>query len=161
MTTNEPSKPQIIIGIGQPAAGKTTYLKRLAQELGAFYISPDDLREEQLGDYRDYSKNDEIWDEIYAKVDRALAEGKDVVVDGAGINPMYRKMDIARYRPKAKRVVAYKFETPLNVSLERNTKRERPIPEKDINRAYAIMQANPVQLNEGFDEIIVITHAGE
>ncbi len=154
-------KPQVTIGIGQPAAGKTTYLKKLAAEQKAFYISPDDLREEILGDYRDYSQNDEIWELIYSKINDALEAGQDVVVDGAGINPMYRKMDIARYRPKAKRVVAYKFETPLEVSLERNAQRERPVPEADLRRAYNIMEENPVQLDEGFDEIKVIQHTGE
>jgi predicted kinase len=158
MTTADANHPQVIIGIGQPGAGKTTKLKPLADKLSALFVSPDDLREEILGDYRDYSKNDEIWELIYAKIGDALTAGRDVVVDGAGINPMYRRMDIARYRPKAKRIVAYKFETPLEVSLKRNAGRTRPIPEADIDRAYTIMQDNPVQLDEGFDEIKVINN---
>lgn len=41
---------KIIIGIGIPGTGKTTYLKKIASEQNYTYVSSDEVREEVFGD---------------------------------------------------------------------------------------------------------------
>ena len=69
-----------IIAVGIPASGKTTYLKPLAERIGATYINPDELREQLLGDATDHSQNTRVWGLLYEQIDAALGKGS-VVID--------------------------------------------------------------------------------
>jgi len=149
----------VLIGIGIPGAGKTTRLTELALDKGIIRLSPDDIRERLLGDYRDNSQNNLVWQRLYSQI-RAVLRGGSVIVDGSGTNPMFRRQDIELYRSwGAQRVIGVVFVAPLKVALQRNAAREKPVPEEGIQHFYELLTEYPPGLEDGFDEIHVIDTA--
>lgn len=149
----------VLIGIGIPGAGKTTRLSEYAVETGTIILSPDTIRERLLGDHRDNSQNALVWQRLYSQI-QAVLRGGSVIVDGAGTNPMYRRQDIELYRSwGATRVVGAVFVAPLEVALERNAQRAKPIPEDGVRHRFEMLSQFPPSPEEGFDELIVIDTA--
>lgn len=146
----------VLIGIGIPGAGKTTKLSEYAVETGTIRLSPDDIRERLLGDYRDNTQNPLVWQRLYSQI-RAVLRGGSVIIDGSGTNPMFRRQDIELYRSwGARRVVGVVFEVPLELALKRNADRDKPVPEDGIRHFYELLNAYPASLEEGFDELFVV-----
>lgn len=146
----------VLIGIGIPGAGKTTHLNQYALDRGLIRLSPDDIRERLLGDYRDNSQNTLVWQRLYAQI-RAVLYGGSVIVDGSGTNPMYRRQDIELYRSwGAEKVIGVVFEVPLEIALARNAEREKPVPEEGVRHFYELLTQYPPALEDGFDELYVI-----
>ena len=149
----------VLIGIGIPGAGKTTHLSELALDTGTIRLSPDDIRERLLGDYRDNTQNTLVWQRLYSQI-RAVLRGGSVIVDGSGTNPMYRRQDIELYRSwGAERVIGVVFVVPLEVALARNAQREKPVPPEGIHHFYELLMAYPPSKEDGFDEVIVVDTA--
>jgi predicted kinase len=149
-------KRGVVIGIGIPGAGKTTRLSEFALERGLIRLSPDDIRERLLGDYRDNSQNSLVWQRLYSQI-RAVLRGGSVIVDGSGTNPMYRRQDIELYRSwGAERVIGVVFVAPLEVALARNAQRAKPVPIEGIHHFYELLTSYPPSLEDGFDEVIVV-----
>lgn len=149
----------VLIGIGIPGAGKTTHLTEYALDHGLIRLSPDDIRERLLGDYRDNSQNTLVWQRLYSQI-RAVLRGGSVIVDGSGTNPMYRRQDIELYRSwGAERVIGVVFVLPLEVAIARNAQREKPVPEEGIRHFYDLLSAYPPSAEDGFDEVYVVDTA--
>lgn len=149
----------VLIGIGIPGAGKTTHLSEYALNTGTIRLSPDDIRERLLGDYRDNSQNMLVWQRLYSQI-RAVLRGGSVIVDGSGTNPMYRRQDIELYRSwGAERIVGVVFVAPLQIALARNAERDKPVPEAGIRHYYELLTQYPPSLEEGFDQLVVIDTA--
>lgn len=149
----------VLIGIGIPGAGKTTHLSEFALDHGLIRLSPDDIRERLLGDYRDNTQNMLVWQRLYSQI-RAVLRGGSVIVDGSGTNPMYRRQDIELYRSwGAVRVIGVVFIAPLEVALARNAEREKPVPEEGIRHFYELLSEYPPSLEDGFDELFVVDTA--
>ncbi len=146
----------VLIGIGIPGAGKTTHLSEFALDRGVIRLSPDDIRERLLGDYRDNSQNMLVWQRLYSQI-RAVLRGGSVIIDGSGTNPLYRRQDIELYRSwGAERVVGVVFNVPLGVALARNAQREKPVPEEGIQHFYELLTEYPPSLEDGFDELYLV-----
>jgi len=149
----------VLIGIGIPGAGKTTHLSEFALDTGTIRLSPDDIRQRLLGDYRDNSQNSLVWQRLYSQI-RAVLRGGSVIVDGSGTNPMYRRQDIELYRSwGAERIIGVVFVVPLEVALSRNAGRDKPVPEEGIHHFYELLMAYPPSTEDGFDEVIVVDTA--
>lgn len=149
----------VLIGIGIPGAGKTTHLSEFALNHGLIRLSPDDIRERLLGDYRDNTQNMLVWQRLYSQI-RAVLRGGSVVVDGSGTNPLYRRQDIELYRSwGAERVIGVVFAAPIEVALARNAKREKPVPEEGIRHFYELLMEFPPSVEDGFDEVYVVDTA--
>jgi predicted kinase len=152
-------KPVVIMSIGVPGVGKTTRLKKLAQETGYVYVSADELRDLHLGDYRDHSDNDRIWAMAFKQIDEALARGESVLVDGSAITRHHRKSDIEHYRKAgADKVIGYWYQAPVEVAVERNhTRGDNQIPDGIIPDLHDKLNGfEKPELSDGFDEIKVI-----
>lgn len=146
----------VLIGIGIPGAGKTTHLSEYALDHGLIRLSPDDIRERLLGDYRDNSQNMLVWQRLYSQI-RAVLRGGSVIVDGSGTNPMFRRQDIELYRSwGAERVIGVVFMAPLQVALDRNSQREKPVPEEGIRHFYDLLMEYPPVVDDGFDEVHIV-----
>lgn len=149
----------VLIGIGIPGAGKTTHLNQYALDRGLIRLSPDDIRERLLGDYRDNSQNTLVWQRLYSQI-RAVLRGGSVIVDGSGTNPMYRRQDIELYRSwGAEKIIGVVFALPLEVALERNAQRSKPVPEDGVRHFYELLVEYPPALDDGFDELHVVDTA--
>ncbi|MDN5275863.1 MAG: putative kinase [Candidatus Saccharibacteria bacterium] len=145
------------MGIGVPGCGKTTYLKPLADEMDLVYISSDDIREELTGNSTNHSKETAVWDAVHSRAKDALSSS-GVVVDATFTSSKDRRTLIAlAQQAGAETIIAYWFNVPLRVCLERNKQRSRAVPEPAIFKMYHRLKLNPPTLDEGFTEIIKIS----
>ncbi len=83
-------------------------------------------REELVKEFRDF---------ITVK---ALEYNCDVIVDDTNFNPEHRMvLESIAFRHKAELEIKDFTDVPLEVCLERNAKRENPVPEEAIRRMHA------------------------
>lgn len=145
---------KLIIGVGVPGCGKTTYLKPLAANLHLDYINPDEIREQLTGSMEDHSQEPEVWALVHQKVTEGIKD-KGAVLDATYTRRRDRRIviDLAR-QYGAQEIIAYWFNLPLDSCMERNRLRSRRVPNAAIEKMYNRLQINPPTEAEGFTQII-------
>ena len=142
--------PQMIMMIGLPGSGKTTYAKE--HYFDAVIHSSDALREELFGDADYQGDNEKLFVELHRRIRRDLRAGKDVVYDATNINSRRRRAflkDLPECRKKAVVVVE-----PYEICLKQNEQRARKVPVASIRRM--LMNWNTPYWYEGWDAISIV-----
>ena len=148
----ELEKPTVLYAVGAPGCGKTTRLKPYAEEIGATYLNPDEIRKWVLDDEFDRTDDTLVWHVLNDSVQLALKAGRHVIVDAKNSDPNYRQQDAADYKKYgAKKVIALLFTRELDVCLSNNAGRPRPVPEDDLKKVHQLISDNPPTAEEGFD----------
>jgi predicted kinase len=143
---------KLIITVGLPGSGKSTYLARL----GANAISSDEVRRLIADDPHDQSMNARIFSVIrYLIRQRIAAERPVTYVDATHLTPWERKPYIKIAQRYGCTLQALFFDIPIDVCLARNQARERMVPEAAIRKMA--QQMIPPSQEEGFAEITRIT----
>lgn len=127
---------KVLILQGLPASGKSTVAKNLVMEEGFVRVNKDDLRAMMYGD--SFSKRSEkavcsIRDKI---INDTLKRGGNVVVDDTNFNHKHIAQITNIARNYKAEVEVRLIDTPVDVCIERNAKREKPIPEVAIYGMY-------------------------
>lgn len=144
----------LVIGIGIPGSGKTTFLKQLAEARGYAYVSPDEIRLEFTGDALDQSRNKDAWDEAYARMRDHLARDAGAVFDATFAKGHERRALIELARATgAHTIEAYWFDVPLAIAAARNEGRERIVPAHALRRMHDWIRKDPPMLSEGLDSL--------
>ncbi len=154
---------EFIVGIGIPGSGKTTYLKKLAEEHNFSYIGSDDIREEfEKADKADEVKGSKLWQEIKFRIMNELHARNSVVFDATLFKAKYR-VELANWAREcgAEKVEGIFMDTLKEVALERNRTRERVVPEEAIGIMHAELEKHTPSVTEGFDTIYTIDEHGE
>lgn len=143
------------MGIGIPGSGKTTVLKTFADKNSYIYICPDDIRQELTGNAADQSKNREVWAEAYKRLGEKLEQGQTVVFDATFVNPEQRKqfIDFARAHG-AEKIQGVHLDVNLEIAKERNSERERQVPEYVLDKMDSSLREAPPQVEDGFDLVV-------
>lgn len=130
---------KVIITLGLPASGKTTWaLEYCKNNHGTVRVNKDLLREMIFnGQYS------EEFEELVCTIrdsilDHALLNQYSIIVDDTNFKEEHRKRieGIAKLY-HAKFEIKDFTDVPLEVCLERNSKRENPVPEEAIRRMHA------------------------
>jgi predicted kinase len=145
MPSATPSKQRIVITVGLPACGKSTYLERFR----ARAISSDEIR----GLLADDPRNQKIHKRVFATVRyllrHRLAVGRPVTyVDATHLTPKERRPYLEIGRKYGCPVDVLYFDVPLEICLRRNRKRDRKVPESAMRRMQAKLV--PPSKSEGF-----------
>ncbi len=149
--------PFVVMGVGIPGSGKTTVLSELAGDFDIARICPDDIREEISGNAADQSVNAQAWEEAYDRVKDELAGGNSVIIDATHAEAWRRPQTVEMYRSFGAVTVAAVFiDVPVEIAKERNTGRDRVVPDYAIEKMAKALESEPVSLKEGFDVVIVI-----
>jgi predicted kinase len=137
-------RPELVIFVGLPGSGKSTYyLAHLAKS--HVHISKDLMSSARARD-----------DRQALQVDKALAEGKSVVVDNTNPSRDVRAPLIAIGKRHGARIIAYYFQCSVRLAIVRNAQRQGKgrVPNVAIFTTQKKLQ--PPATEEGFDEVHVI-----
>ncbi len=135
----------LVIFVGLQGSGKTTYYR---QHFAATHVHVSkDLMKNARG--RDTRQR--------LLIEKAFEAGKPVVVDNTNPTPAVRAPLIALARRHGARVIAYFFDVPVKVAVERNRAREGKGRVPDVAIYVASKKLVPPKFEEGFDEIHVVT----
>ena len=131
---------ELIILIGCPGSGKSTFAKKLCKENKNYiHISRDDIRFSLLEDNDKYfDKEDEVFKLFTETIQKELDSGKNVYADATHLTGVSRLKLMNSLNLEGVDIVPIVMNTPLNVCLQRNSLREgiRRVPEKVIKNAY-------------------------
>lgn len=154
---------KLILGMGIPGSGKTTFLKDFAERYKYEYVCADDMRTEFGVSHRDPRVASEnpltywIWDQIRDRVRALLKEGKTVVLDATFVSADLRREFISLAKKSgAEKVQGVFLDTPSQVAWERSEKRERKISEEVFNDRVKKLKDYPPALDDGFNAIFTI-----
>jgi len=145
------SKGAVILSVGLPGSGKTTWFKRK----GVTPLSSDLLRTLLFDDATEQRHQDLVFSSLrYLLRTRMMARMPMNYVDATNLSPKERRHWIRMAREFGYEVHAVYFDVPLETCLERNHKRQRVVPEDVMQRMSAKLR--PPTFEEGFTKIVVV-----
>jgi predicted kinase len=144
-------KGYVVLAIGLPGSGKTTWFRRR----GVTPLSSDLLRNILFDDVEEQRYQGLVFSTLRSLLRaRLIARMPWNYVDATNLSIHERRQWIKMAKSFGYEVQAVFFDVPLEVCLDRNSKRDRSVSE-DIMRKMAEKLKPPV-FEEGFDKITVV-----
>jgi predicted kinase len=142
---------KIVITVGLPGSGKSTYLARL----GVNAISSDEIRRLIADNPGDQSMNARIFATIRYLVRQRIAAGRPVTyVDATHLARWERRPYVHLAKRYGCKLEALFFDVPLEVCIRRNQRRKRVVPDAAIRKMALRLQ--PPSKAEGFTRIVKV-----
>lgn len=149
--TPRPSKGVVVLAIGLPGSGKSSWFKRH----NITPLSSDLLRAILFDDPTEQRFQDLVFSNLRSMLKaRLIARRPMNYVDATNLSPHERNGWIKLAKDYGYEVQAVFFDVPVEVCLERNQRRERKVPE-DAMRRMAGKLKQPT-FEEGFSKITVV-----
>jgi predicted kinase len=146
-----PSKGTVVLAIGLPGSGKSSWFKRH----NIHPLSSDLLRELLFDDAHEQRFQDLVFSNLRSMLKaRLIARRPMNYVDATNLTPHDRQSWIKLAKDYGYDVQGVFFDVPLDVCLERHQRRGRAVPE-DIMRKMA-GKLKPPTFEEGFSKITVV-----
>lgn len=147
----EAQKPVLILTVGLPGSGKSTYLGQLSVNP----VSTDAIRLQLADDATDQSINGAVFATAQYLVRKRVELGRPFTyVDATNLTVKDRSYFIDLGRDLGCRMEAVYFDTPLHVCQQRNQNRARVVPPEVI--AMLASRLVPPTVGEGFDAITTV-----
>lgn len=146
------TKSTVIMLVGLPASGKSTFAERIARDINATIISSDKLREELYGDVNNQDNNVNIFEELYRRARFLLESGNDVIIDATNISQKRRIHFNKEFREFTRNVIY--FNVSVRACILYDSARERTVGEEVISKMYKNLQVPTYA--EGWDNIDII-----
>ncbi len=141
----------VVLAIGLPGSGKTTWFKRR----GVTPLSSDMLRSILFDDITEQRYQGLVFSTLRSLLRaRLIARMPWNYVDATNLSPHERRQWIKMAQSFGYEVQAVFFDVPLEVCLERNGKRDRPVA-SDVMEKMA-ERLKPPAFDEGFAKITVV-----
>ena len=141
---------RIVITVGLPGSGKSTYLKRR----GVNAISSDEIRHLIADDSEDQSVHAQVFATIRYLIRQRIAAGRVVTyVDATHLTRWERRPYVRLARKYGCQVEAIFFNVPLETCVRRNQRRGRVVPEEVIRAMAELME--PPTVGEGLARILI------
>jgi len=149
--TKKPPPGQIILAVGLPGSGKSTYFARR----GIQPLSSDLLRLLLLDDETDQSAQHGVFRALRHLLEMRLRLGRPRnYLDATNLTPKERRpyfLLAARYGCEVRAIF---FNVPVDLCRRRNRRRKRNVPEDAMARMA--QRLRPPTLDEGFAKITVV-----
>jgi len=150
-STKRASKGAVILSVGLPGSGKTTWFKRR----GVTPLSSDLLRSLLFDDPTEQRHQDLVFSSLRSLLRaRLMARMPQNYVDATNLSPKERRHWIRMARDFGYETHAVYFDVPLETCMDRNRRRQRIVPEDVMHRMAAKLR--PPTFEEGFAKIIVV-----
>jgi predicted kinase len=139
---------KLIITVGLPGSGKSTYLARL----GVNAISSDEIRRLVADDPHDQSMNARIFATVRYLVRQRMASYRPLTyVDATHLTPWERKPYVKLAQRYGCELEALFFDVPVETCIARNQTRDRIVPEEAIRKMA--QRLVPPSKKEGFTRV--------
>ena len=116
--------PALILTVGLPGSGKSTFCRHLAREIDAAVLESDALRRRLFGRPTHLpAESDRLFRAIHAAARRLLAGGASVVIDATNLRETERRPVYALAEEAGARLIVLHFTAPEAVIAERLTQR--------------------------------------
>jgi predicted kinase len=149
--TAQDPKGFVVLTIGLPGSGKTTWYKRR----GVTPLSSDMLRTILFDDITEQRYQGLVFSTLRSLLRaRLIARMPWNYVDATNLSPHERRQWIKMAKSFGYEVQAVFFDVPLAVCLERNSKRDRPVGEDVMHKMAERLK--PPAFDEGFSKITVV-----
>ena len=157
----------LLVLVGAPGSGKSTWAAKFAKEHKAVHVSRDAIRFSMLEDNEDYfAKEDEVFDTFcnYIKESLKCDDFEYVIADATHLNQIGRHKLLSKIDPAADiNLIAVVFDTSVSECVNRNKQRSgrSHVPENILRRmAYSITDPAQDQL-QTFSEVWHVNEKGE
>ena len=148
------NRPTLVLLVGIPGSGKTTYAKNyIEQTPNIIHLSSDAIRKELYGDENIQGNPADVFSLMQTRAVEALNNGIHVVYDATNITRKDRA-SIIDICPKFAQIECHIIWAPIETCIERDANRERTVGKAVINRMLKKFQA-PFY-DEGIDEIKIV-----
>lgn len=149
------NRPKLILLVGIPGSGKTTYAKNyIEQNYNTIHLSSDATRKELYGDENIQGNPGDVFSLMQKRAIESLDNGCNVLYDATNMTRKDRA-GIIGVCPKFAKIECHIIWAPIEVCIERDSKRERTVGKEVIDKMLKRFQA--VYYDEGIDEIKIIT----
>ena len=146
-----PPKGIVVLAIGLPGSGKSTWFKRH----NVAPLSSDMVRSLLFDDVREQRFQDLVFSNLRSMLKaRLIARRPMNYVDATNLTPHERQHWIKLAKDYNYEVHAVFFDVPLEVCIERHQRRDRVVPEDVVRRMAAKLK--PPSFQEGFAKITVV-----
>ena len=150
-TPAQPSKGTVVLAIGLPGSGKSSWFKR--HDIRP--LSSDLLRELLFDDAQEQRFQDLVFSNLRSMLKARLVARRPVnYVDATNLTPHDRHSWIKLAKDYGYEVHGLYFDVPVELCLERNQKRDRVVAEEIMRKMAAKLKAPTFE--EGFSKIIVV-----
>jgi len=151
MAPARPPKGIVVLAIGLPGSGKSSWFKRH----NVVPLSSDMVRSLLFDDVREQRFQDLVFSNLRSMLKaRLIAKRPMNYVDATNLTPQERQHWIKLAKDYQYEVHAVFFDVPLEVCIERHQRRDRVVPEDVMRRMAAKLKAPTFQ--EGFAKITVV-----
>ena len=149
-------KGYVVLAIGLPGSGKTTWYKRR----GVTPLSSDLLRTLLFDDITEQRYQGLVFSTLRSLLRaRLIAKMPWNYVDATNLSPHERRQWIKMAKSFGYEVQAVFFDVPLAVCMERNRKRERAVTDEVMQKMAERLK--PPTFKEGFEKITVVRVKGQ
>jgi len=130
-------KKALILLVGPPASGKSTWGKKFSEENNIEYVSTDAIRAKIGSGEADQSVSAAAFGIARRKVSETLKADKSAMIDATNVNRKSRKDWINMGRGAGAYIIAVAFEVPKEELYRRDAQRERHVGNEIIDRFVA------------------------
>lgn len=148
------NRPNLIILVAPPGAGKTTYAKKyIERNPNTIHLASDSIRAELYGDEATQGDPAEVFSLMQTRAVEALNNGNDVIYDATGMTRKDRA-SIIKICPKFVNIECHIIWASIETCIEQDAARERTVGKEVIDRMLKKFQAP--YYDEGIDEIKIV-----
>ena len=147
---------QLIVLIGLPGSGKSSFASWLVAECPRIkVISTDAIRAQLFGSEAVQGSWLLVWHQVEQQMQQAVEQSVDAIYDATNAVRSHRVEAIASSRTRGfTHITGVWLDTPVQLCLERNHRRDRTVPEEVIWRMHSSLRDAPPSLQDGLDRLI-------